>query len=93
MVQNITDSRAQTAGTLQTVKLTFNENYEYAEVWKNGEKSIVKLENNTFIVKQNSGEAVYVIPFNADDSNDDSFAFDFATGDNGAWFPKGNGKN
>lgn len=93
MVQNITDSRSQTAGTIQTVKLIFNENYEYAEVWKNGEKSIVKLESNTFIVKQNSGEAVYVIPFNADDSNDDGFAFDFATGDNGAWFPKGNGEN
>lgn len=89
MVQNIADSRSQTAGTLQTVKLTFNQNYQYAEVWKNGEKTIVKLENNTYVVKQNAGEAVYVIPFNAkNQSGDGGFVFDTANGDNGLWFPE-----
>ena len=86
MVQNITQPQHQTAGTLQTVKLTFNENYEYAIVWKNGERSIVRLTNNTYVVKQNSGEAVYVIPFNA--KEDDGYVYDPGTCDNGAWFPE-----
>ncbi len=88
MVQNITLPQHQTAGTLQTVKLTFNENYEYAVVWKNGERSIVKLENNTYVVKQNSGEAVYVIPFNVTDGEGDGYVYDPSKGDNGAWFPE-----
>ena len=86
MVQNITQPQHQTAGTLQTVKLTFNENYEYAIVWKNGERSIVRLTNNTYVVKQNSGEAVYVIPFNAKEG--DGYVYDPGTCDNGAWFPE-----
>ncbi len=61
MAQNITDSQYT---SLQTVKLTFNEDYQYAIVWKNGEKSVVRLENNEYVAKLNSGEAVYVIPFN-----------------------------
>lgn len=87
MIQNITNPAYQTAGTLQTVKLTFNEDYEYAIVWKNGEKSIVKLENNTYVVKQNAGEAVYVIPFNVDEDANGDYVYDSSSGDNGAWFP------
>ena len=90
MVQNITDPCYQTAGTNQTVKLTFNEDYEYAIVWKNGERSIVKLENNTYVVKQNSGEAVYVIPFNVEGGANGGYVQDTDKGDNGAWWPNSN---
>ena len=88
MVQNVIDARYQTAGSMQTVQLKFSENYDYAIVWKNGEKSIVRLVNNTYVVRQNAGEAVYVIPFNAEK---DELVYDQTTGDNGAWFPGTNG--
>lgn len=84
MLQNITDPREKSDGTLQTIKLAFNGDYEYAIVWKNGQKSIVRLENNTYIVKQNAGEAVYVIPFN---QGEGGFVIDHGNGDNGVWFP------
>ena len=90
MVQNITDSIYQTAGTNQTVKLTFNEDYEYAIVWKNGEKSVVRLTNNEYVAKLQSGEAVYVIPFNVEEDADNGFVHDFSNGDNGAWWPDSN---
>jgi hypothetical protein len=84
MLQNIIDPTYQTAGTLQTVQIKFNGDYDYAIVWKNGEMRIVRLTNNTYTVKQQSGDAVYVIPFNAE--KDDSI-YDTETGDNGTWFP------
>lgn len=95
MVQNLVDPMGESVLALQTAKLTFNEDYEYAIVWKNGEKSVVKLENNTYVVKQNSGEAVYVIPFNPDESNrqDENFIFDAAHGDNCIVFPWINKEN
>jgi hypothetical protein len=63
MVQNLANASYNTA--MQTAKLTFNENYQYAVVWKNGESSVVKLIDNTYVVKQAAGDAVYVIAFNA----------------------------
>ena len=86
MVQNLVDPLGGTVVATQTVKLTFNENYEYAIVWKNGEQSVVRLENNTYIVKLNAGEAVYVIAFNPAENDDGGFVFDKAQGDNGIWF-------
>ena len=84
MLQNITDTRYS---ALQTLKVTFNESYQYAIVWKNGEKSVVRLENNEYVVKLDAGEAVYVIPFNPDESNGEDGFHDAASGDNGGWWP------
>lgn len=90
MVQNLIDPVYYNAVTTnQTTTLTFNEDYAYAIVWKNGESKVVELENNTFTVKLQSGEAVYVIPFNPDETNkrDDYFIYDAAKGDNCIVFP------
>ena len=89
VVQNLVDPLGGTVKATQTVKLTFNENYEYAIVWKNGEKSVVRLVNNQYVAKLNAGEAVYVIPFNLDAANqkDDNFIYDAAKGDNCITFP------
>ena len=65
MVQNIVDPVYTGTGSYQTTTLTFNEEYEYAVVWTNGEKQVVSLENNQYTVTQHPGQAVYVIPFNA----------------------------
>ena len=86
MVQNIADPWGGTAKATQTVKLTFNENYQYAIVWKNGKQSVVKLENNEYVVTQNAGEAVYVIPFNPTQQEKADGFYDAATGDNVIWF-------
>ena len=91
MVQNLVDPYYASEGTRQTAKLTFNADYEYALVYKNGVGKVVKLENNTYVVKQNAGEAVYVIPFNPEAHG---FVFDGGVGDNGVWFPGSeNGKS
>ena len=86
MVQNLVDPFGGSVKATQTVKLTFNENYKYAIVWKNGKQSVVKLENNEYVVTQNAGEAVYVIPFNPTENTNGGFVFDKAQGDNGIWF-------
>lgn len=65
MVQNIVDPIYTGAASYQTVTLTFNENYNYAVVWSNGESQVVSLVNNQYTVTQHPGQAVYVIPFNA----------------------------
>ena len=66
MVQNAINSEYKPASTTyQTATLTFNCDYAYAVVWKNGTRSVVKLVDNKYSVTQNPGEAVFVIPFNA----------------------------
>lgn len=65
MLQNVVDPEYTTAKSYQTGTLTFNEAYAYAVVWKNGERTVVRLKDNAYTVKQHPGEAVYVIPFNA----------------------------
>lgn len=65
MVQNIVDPTYTGTGSYQTTTLSFNETYNYAVVWKNGESQVVSLVNNQYTVTQHPGEAVYVIPFNA----------------------------
>ena len=87
MLQNITDSQYT---ALQTIKVAFNEAYQYAIVWKNGEKSVVKLQNNEYTVKLNAGEAVYVIPFNAEETANGGYVHDQNQQDNGAWWPDSN---
>ena len=65
MVQNIVDPVYTGTGSYQTVTLTFNEAYNYAVVWSNGESQVVSLVDNQYTVTQHPGQAVYVIPFNA----------------------------
>ncbi len=93
MAQNITNPAYQSMGTLQTVTLQFDANYQYAVVWENGERSVVKLTNGEYVVKLNCGEAVYVIPFNLDEGGQDGYVQDKANGDNGAWWPNSDNGN
>ena len=65
MVQNIVDPVYTGSASWQTTTLTFNETYNYALVWKNGESQVVSLVDNQYKVTQHPGQAVYVIPFNA----------------------------
>ncbi len=65
MVQNIVDPIYTGTGSYQTTTLTFNETYNYAVVWCNGERQVVSLVDNKYTVTQHPGQAVYVIPFNA----------------------------
>ena len=65
MIQNIVDPDYTGTGSYQTTTLTFNESYNYAVVWSNGERQVVSLVNNQYTVTQHPGQAVYVIPFNA----------------------------
>ena len=65
MVQNIVDPVYTGAGSYQTTTLTFNQSYNYAVVWSNGESQVVSLVDNQYKVTQHPGQAVYVIPFSA----------------------------
>lgn len=63
MIQNIIDPMYKGSTVYQTVTVTFSDEYEYAVVWEKGVKSIVKLEDHKYTVKQHPGYAVYVIPY------------------------------
>ena len=65
MLQNIIDPQYKASTTYQKITIKFNESYEYAVVYKNAERYIVRMKDSTYTVSQNPGEAVYVIPFNA----------------------------
>ena len=66
MIQNAINPEYKPASSnYQTTTVTFNCDYNYAVVWKNGAQSIVKLVDNKYSVTQFPGEAVFVIPFNA----------------------------
>ena len=63
MLQNVIDPLNKGDEVLQTTTVTFSDEYNYAVVWKRGEKELVKLDNHTYTVQQYPGEAVYVIPY------------------------------
>ena len=67
MIQNVVDTIFTGSKSWQTTTLEFNENYEYALVYENGngEGKVVKLVGNKFTATQHPGQAVFVIPFNA----------------------------
>jgi len=67
MIQNVVDTIFTGSKSWQTTTLEFNEDYEYALVYENGngEGKVVKLVENKFTTTQHPGQAVFVIPFNA----------------------------
>lgn len=64
MLQNIVNPLYKTSETYQKITLRFNESYQYALVYKNARRYVVRLKDNTYSVSQQPGEAVYVVPFN-----------------------------
>lgn len=63
MIQNICDSQYQGSKTYQISTIKFSSEYNYAVVYDDGERSIVKLNNHTLTVENKAGEAKYVIPY------------------------------
>ena len=65
MLQNLVDPLFTGSQVYQTATIEFNTNYAYAVVFRNGERTVVRLHKNSYTVKQNPGEAVFILPFNA----------------------------
>lgn len=63
MAMNIVDPIYQGSTVYQTITLEFAPEYKYAVVYKNGEKSLYRLENSKLNVKGAPGDASFVIPF------------------------------
>ncbi len=64
MVQNVVDPRYSGAKAYQEATVTFEAGlYTHALVYKNGEPTKVKLQNNTLSFKQNPGEASFILPY------------------------------
>lgn len=64
MAMNIVDPSLSGSPVYQTITLEFDEKYDYALVYRNGESGVYKLKNHTLNVKGAPGEASFVIPFN-----------------------------
>ena len=62
-VLNMVDSMYQGSKTYQTTILTFDEQYNYALIWRNGSCEKVALDNHTLTIKNAAGEAAFVIPY------------------------------
>ena len=63
MAMNIIDPNQKGAKAYQTITLEFETKYNFALVYKNGEKSIYRLKNGKLDVKGAPGDASFVIPF------------------------------
>ena len=63
MAQNIVNPIYKGSKAYQTIKLTFDEKYNYAMVFENGVGRKVKLDKHSFTVKQSPGYAVFVLPY------------------------------
>lgn len=64
-VINMVDPIDKGARSYEIVTLTFDDVYEYAVIWKDGEKQEVALKNHTLKVENAAGEVTYVIPYSA----------------------------
>ena len=85
-VMNVVDAQTQTFDSYQTATLTFAYGYTHAVVWRNGVKTLVKLDaNNSITVENAPGEAVYIIPYVA--SASEGYIQDVVNKDNGVYFP------
>ena len=62
-VLNMVDSMYQGSKTYQTTILTFDEQYNYALIWRNGSCEKVALDNHTLTIKNAAGEAAFVMPY------------------------------
>jgi hypothetical protein len=63
MAMNIIDPNQKGAKAYQTITLEFETKYNFALVYKNGEKSIYRLNKGKLDVKGAPGDASFVIPF------------------------------
>lgn len=63
MVQNVVDPDQTGAKAYQTATVTFKDGYTHALVYVNGAPTKVKLEKNTLTLKQNPGEAAFILPY------------------------------
>ena len=63
MAMNIVDPMYQGSLVYQTITLEFAPEYKYALVYRDGERSLYKLNGSTLKVKAAPGEASFVIPF------------------------------
>ena len=62
--QNIVDSACKGEDALQTTVLTFDAaKYQYAAIYRNGERDLQPLENGKLTIQNVAGEAVFVIPY------------------------------
>ncbi len=63
-VQNIVDSAHKGSYAYQTMELTFDAaKYKYAAVYRNGERTLVPLDNGKLIIENAAGQAAFVIPY------------------------------
>ena len=63
MVQNIIDPVNKGSKAFQTTELTFEKGYQYAAVYRNGERTLEPLKNGKLVVKNAPGEAEFIIPY------------------------------
>lgn len=63
MVQNIIDPVNKGSKAFQTTELTFAKGYQYAAVYRNGERTLEPLKNGKLVVKNAPGEAAFIIPY------------------------------
>lgn len=63
MAMNIVDPVYQGSNVYQTITLEFAPEYKYAVVYRDGEKSLYKLNGSKLNIKGAPGEASFVIPF------------------------------
>ncbi len=63
MAMNIVDPIYKGSPVYQTITLEFASEYKYALVYRDGEKSLYKLNDSKLEVKAAPGEASFVIPF------------------------------
>ena len=63
MAMNIVDPDFKGSTAYQTITLEFDREYRYALVYKDGERSLHKLNDGKISVKGSSGDASFIIPF------------------------------
>jgi hypothetical protein len=63
MAMNIIDPNQMGSRAYQTITLEFDSKYNFALVYKDGEKSLYRLNNGKLEVKGAPGDASFVIPF------------------------------
>ena len=92
-VMNATDGKySKDTSAYEQVTMTFGDEYTHAIVWRNGVKTLVKLDaNNSLELENGAGEAVFVIPYKYINKNQSGFIVD--GDDNGMFFPDLNGQS
>lgn len=63
MAMNIVDPDFKGSIAYQTITLEFDKEYKYALVFKDGERSLHRLDGNKISVKGAAGDASFIIPF------------------------------